>query len=372
MVTLLDTRRQLLMRIGLIAPPWVPVPPPAYGGTEVVIDNLARGLQELGHEVRLFTVGESECPVPTDFLYPKAIAPIGVTVPETAHVLAAYESLADMDVIHDHTFLGPLISGLRGMRRPPVVATNHGPINGETQPIFTQVARHASIVAISRSQASQASQYGGVPIGAVIHHGIDLHLYKPGPGGGGYLMFIGRMSPDKGVHHAVRVAKKAGKQLLLSTKMREENEIAYFEAEVRPLLGPGDEMPSEMPVERRIELLQYADAMLNPITWREPFGLVMAEALACATPVLAFPNGAAPEIIDTGKTGYLCGDEEEMIRAVDRVADIDRDSCREAAERRFSLQRMARDHERFYQRLLDRESSLMGRIPAAGRRLINA
>jgi len=94
------------MRIGLIAPPWVPVPPPAYGGTEVVIDNLARGLQELGHEVRLFTVGESQCPVPTDYLYPMAIAPIGVTVPETAHVLAAYESLADCDVIHDHTFLG--------------------------------------------------------------------------------------------------------------------------------------------------------------------------------------------------------------------------------------------------------------------------
>ena len=102
------------MRIGLIAPPWVPVPPPAYGGTEVVIDNLARGLQELGNEVRLFTVGESQCPVPTDYLYPKAIAPIGVTVPETAHALAAYESLADMDIIHDHTFLGPLISGLRG------------------------------------------------------------------------------------------------------------------------------------------------------------------------------------------------------------------------------------------------------------------
>jgi glycosyltransferase involved in cell wall biosynthesis len=360
------------MRIGLIAPPWVPVPPPAYGGTEVVIDNLARGLQELGHEVRLFTVGESECPVPTDFLYPKAIAPIGVTVPETAHVLAAYESLADMDIIHDHTFVGPLISGLRGMRRPPVVVTNHGPFNGETQPIFVEVGKHASILAISHSQARQAQTYGGVQIVEVIHHGVDLDLYKPGPGGGGYLMFIGRMSPDKGVHHAVRVAKKAGKQLMLSTKMREENEIAYFEAEVRPLLDAGDEMPSEMPVDRRIELLQQADAMLNPITWGEPFGLVMAEALACATPVLAFPNGAAPEIIDAGKTGYLCRDEEEMISAVDRVADIDRGMCREAAARRFSLQRMARDHERYYRRLLERESRFIRRIPAAGRRLISA
>jgi glycosyltransferase involved in cell wall biosynthesis len=372
MVTRLDTRRQLQMRIGLIAPPWVPVPPPAYGGTEVVIDNLARGLQELGHDVRLFTVGESQCPVPIDFLYPNAIAPIGVTVPETAHVLAAYESLADMDVIHDHTFLGPLISGLRGMRRPPVVHTNHGPFNGETQPVLAAIAQHATIVAISHSQARQAQEYGGAQVADVIHHGIDLDLYKPGPGGGGYLMFIGRMSPDKGVHHAVRVAKKAGKQLVLSTKMREDKEIDYFEAEVRPLLDPDDEMPSEIPLGRRIELLRGAEAMLNPITWREPFGLVMAEALACATPVLAFANGAAPEIVDRGRTGYLCRDETEMISAIDRVGEIDRDQCRDAAERRFSLQRMARDHERLYRRIVERESGFIRRIPAAGRRLISA
>ncbi|HTX84570.1 MAG TPA: glycosyltransferase family 4 protein [Streptosporangiaceae bacterium] len=360
------------MRIGLIAPPWVPVPPPAYGGTEVVIDNLARGLQELGHEIRLFTVGESRCPVPTDYLYPNAIAPIGVTVPETAHVLAAYESLADMDIIHDHTFLGPLISGLRGMRRPPVVNTNHGPFTGETQPVLAQMAKYTSLVAISHSQARQAQTYGDVPIAGVIHHGIDLDRYSAGPGGGDYLMFVGRMSPDKGVHHAVRIAKKAGKRLVMSTKMREDMEMAYFEAEVKPLLDPDDEMPSEIPLERRIELLQGAEAMLNPITWREPFGLVMAEALACATPVLAFSNGAAPEIIDPGRTGYLCRDEGEMISAVERVAKIDRKQCRDAAERRFSLQRMARDHERLYRRIAEREARLVRRIPAASRRLISA
>ena len=360
------------MRIGLIAPPWVPVPPPAYGGTEVVIDNLARGLQDLGHEVRLFTVGESQCPVPTDFLYPKAIAPIGVTVPETAHVLAAYESLADMDIIHDHTFLGPLISGLKGMRRPPVVTTNHGPFNGETQPVLSEIARYASVVAISHSQARQAGQFGGVPVAGVIHHGIDLNVYAEGPGGGGYLMFVGRMSPDKGVHHAVRIAKKAGRKLVLSVKMREDNEVAYFESEVRPLLDMDDEVPTEIPMDRRIELLRHAEAMINPITWREPFGLVMAEALACATPVLAFPNGAAPEIIDSGKTGYLCRDEGEMISAVERVAEIDRNQCRDAAQRRFSLQRMSADHEQLYRRVLERESGLRRRIPAAGRRLVSA
>ena len=361
------------MRIGLIAPPWVPVPPPAYGGTEVVIDNLARGLQKLGHEVRLFTVGESECPVPTDFLYPQPQAPIGCVIQETAHVLAAYESLANMDIIHDHTFLGPVICGLRGMRRPPVVTTNHGPFSRETVPVLEEVAKHASVAAISQSQARQARNNGAtLPIAAVIHHGIDLDLYKPGPGGGGYLMFIGRMSADKGVHHAVRVAKKVGRRLVLSTKMREEAEVAYFEAEVRPLLDSGDEVPSEIPQRQRIDLLRHADALLNPITWEEPFGLVMAEALACSTPVLAFPNGAAPEIIESGTTGYLCRDEGAMITAIDRAGGINRDKCRAAAEQRFSLQRMARDHDQLYRRVLETEGGFLRRVPANGRRLVSA
>lgn len=357
------------MRIGLIAPPWVPVPPPAYGGTEVVIDNLARGLQELGHKVRLFTIGESQCTVPTDFLYPHAPAPIGMSVPESAHVLAAYEALADMDLIHDHTLLGPLIAGIKTMRRPPVVTTNHGPFSDETRPIYAEVARHAAIVAISHSQARSA---GKVPVAGVIHHGIDLDVYRAGAGGGDYLMFIGRMAADKGVHHAVRVAKKAGWRLIMATKMREKAEFDYFQSEVLPLLDPDDELPTEIPLGRRLSLLRGATAVLNPITWREPFGLVMAEALASGTPVLAFPNGAAPEIVESGRTGFLCRDEEEMISAVDRVADLDRKACREAAERRFSLQRMARDHEQLYRRVLERESGGMKRIPVADRRLITA
>jgi glycosyltransferase involved in cell wall biosynthesis len=206
----------------------------------------------------------------------------------------------------------------------------------------------------------------------VIHHGIDLDLYKPGPGGGGYLMFVGRMSADKGVHHAVRVAKQTGRKLVLSTKMREEAEIEYFDKEVRPLLDAGDEVPSEIPQLERIELLRHADALLNPITWCEPFGLVMAEALACATPVLAFDNGAAGEIIDSGRTGYLCRDEAEMITAIDRVGGIDRDQCRESAERRFSLQRMARDHERLYRRVLEADGGFLRRVPPANRRLVSA
>jgi glycosyltransferase involved in cell wall biosynthesis len=147
--------------------------------------------------------------------------------------------------------------------------------------------------------------------------------------------------------------------------MREPAERAYFEQKVRPLLEPGDEMPAEQPLASRLELMRGAAALLNPITWREPFGLVMVEALASATPVLAFPNGAAPEIVDQGRTGYLCRDEAQMVTAVGRVPQIQRRQCRDAAERRFSLARMALDHQRLYRRIL-RDPGQLRRGCAAG------
>jgi glycosyltransferase involved in cell wall biosynthesis len=334
----------------MIAPPWIPVPPPGYGGTEVVVDNLARGLTALGHDVRLFTVGESTCPVPRQWLYPAAVEPMGADVPEAAHVLAAYEALGDADIIHDHTILGPLLAGRRRLPRPPVVTTVHDPFTAQNRRIYAHAARHAAIVAISYAQARSAD---GIPIAAVIHHGIDLDTYRPGPGTGGYLLFVGRMCADKGVHHAVRVARRAGWRLIIVSVIRDVCERAYFDQQVRPLLAPGDDMPAGPPLATRIELLRGAAALVDPITWPEPFGLVMAEALAAATPVLVFPNGAAPEIVDHGRTGYLCRDEQEMVTAAGRVHEIERLQCRAAAERRFSLTRMAADHERLYRRILE-------------------
>jgi glycosyltransferase involved in cell wall biosynthesis len=337
------------MRIGLIAPPWIPVPPPAYGGTEIVIDNLARGLMARGHDVRLFTVGESSCPVPRQWLFRSPVEPMGAPAAEAAHVLAAYEALADADIIHDHTALGPRLAGRRGIARAPVVTTFHDRVTPRTRRLLAETARYAVIVAISHAQARS---FGGVPVVAVIHHGIDLDLYTPGPGTGGYLLFVGRMSADKGVHHAVRAARRAGWPLIISAKMREPAERAYFDQQVRPLLRPGDASPAEQPLAARLALMRDAAALLNPIGWPEPFGLVMAEALASATPVLAFPHGAAPEIIDHGRTGYLCRDEDEMSAAAAHIGEIDRGQCRAAAERRFSLARMAADYDRLYQAML--------------------
>ncbi|GAB4585635.1 glycosyltransferase family 4 protein [Nocardia sp. IFM 10818] len=350
------------MRIGLIAPPWVPVPPPAYGGTEAMVDNLARGLAALGHQVRLFTVGESTCPVPRSYLYEQPFSPIGVAVPEAAHVLAAYEELADVDIIHDHTALGPLI----GPRPdgPPVVSTCHGPFDPMNSRNIAAYADRVALVAISHAQKRFAAP---IPVTAVIHHGIDLDTYRYGDGGGGYLMWIGRMCAAKGPHRAVRIARAAGRKLVLVSKIREAEEHAFYEQHVRPLLGPDDPEPRELPTADRVRLLRSADALLNPIDWPEPFGLVMAEALACGTPVLACPQGAAPEIVDHGRTGFLCADDESMQQAIDRIPTIDRRGCRTAAETHFGLTRMARDHVALYRRILARADrrDIIAAVPTA-------
>jgi glycosyltransferase involved in cell wall biosynthesis len=338
---------EVSVRIGLIAPAWIPVPPPAYGGTEAVLDCLARGLTEMGHDVRLFTVGESTCPVSTSFLYPTAVEPMGDVAAELAHVLSAYEALADVDVIHDHTLAGSLVTATNAVR-PPVAVTHHGAFSADMRRIFAAISRRAATIAISQAQARSA---GTVPIEAVIHHGIDLTRYVPGPGDGGYVLFLGRMSPDKGVHHAVRVARRAGRPLVLATKMRAPEEYAYFERAVRPLLSASVEVLIEPGLTQRIDLLQHAEALLNPICWPEPFGLVMPEAMVCGTPVLAFPNGSAPEIVEHRRTGYLCADEAEMLAALDRVSDIDRVDCSTAAQQRFSMARMAAEHDLLYRRL---------------------
>jgi glycosyltransferase involved in cell wall biosynthesis len=341
------------MRIGLVAPPWIPVPPPAYGGTEAVVDNLARGLSGRGHHVVLFTVGTSTCPVERRQLYDEPVTPIGQSVPEAAHVLAAYDSLHDVDLIHDHTILGPLLAQRSRMPTPPVVATNHGPFTATTIPIFREIARTAAVVAISADQASRAC---GVPIAAVIHHGVDLDVYRPAVHVGEHLVFVGRMSPDKGVDRAVQIARAAGRPLRIVTKMRDAEEVEYYKECVQPMLSATDPEPEELPLLQRIAVLQSAAALVNPISWPEPFGLVMAESLATGTPVVASPVGSAPEIVHDRVTGFLCESDELAVEAVRLVGTIDRHACRADAERRFSLDRMAADHERLYRRVLEQSA----------------
>jgi glycosyltransferase involved in cell wall biosynthesis len=344
----------------MIAPPWVTVPPTGYGGSEEVIDGLARGLVARGHAVRLFSVADSTCPVPTGYVYDHPATPMNAAMPEAVHVLSAYADLhaADVDVIHDHTTLGPVFLADRASaraatgrpgRHPAVVTTLHVALSAQARRLYGALPPAVALVCISRAQRASAPE---LPVSAVIHHGIDTELYSFGPGGGGYLLFVGRMSADKGPDRAIRVARAAGLPLVLIAKCREAEERAYLEAVVQPLLGSDVRLIPEIATTDRIALMQRAEALLLPITWPEPFGLVMTEALACGTPVLAFPAGAAPEIVDHESTGFLATNEAEMSTAATRIADLDRAACREAAVRRFSLARMAARYENLYHRLL--------------------
>jgi len=352
------------LRIGLIAPPWVPVPPPVYGGTELVIDQLARGLAAVGHDVTLFTTGDATCPVDRHWIHPRALGTAAGTLAELGHVQAAYEELSDADVIHDHTLLGPLWSITRDTDTP-VVTTTHLQFTPELIRLYETLARQVAVVAISDDQRARAPS---VPVATVIHHGIDVTHIPMGSGDGGYVLFLGRMSPDKGAHRAVAVARAAGKQLVLAAKMRQPDERRYFTECVQPLLGPDAVYVGEVDVRRKRELLAGAEALLNPIGWPEPFGLVMIEALATGTPVLAFAQGAAPEIVDDGHTGFLCADEVEMTNNLDRIAQLDRTECRHVAVERFSTNRMTADYLALYRRLLaeQRVARVAGRARSVG------
>jgi glycosyltransferase involved in cell wall biosynthesis len=336
--------RNTSLHVGLIAPPWVAVPPPEYGGTELVVDHLARGLTELGHDVVLFTTGDSTCPVPRRWTIPTALGTNGSLLDELGHVEKAYATLAGCDVIHDHTLLGPLWAVANHVPSA-LVTTAHGPFTPELGELYRSVASEVAVVAISEHQRSTAPS---VPVRRVIHHGFDVGRVPMGKGDGGYVLFLGRMHPDKGVHRAIQVARAAGKRLLIAAKMWEPAERRYFTEQVEPLLGYDATFLGQVGGARKYELLGGAEALINPIRWPEPFGLVMIEALAAGTPVIAFSEGAAPEIVEHGRTGYIAADEADMAHLLERISTIDRTACRGAAERRFSTSRMVEDHVELY------------------------
>lgn len=339
------------LRIGLIAPPWLAVPPVAYGGTELVVDLLARGAHAAGAEVLLYATGDSTCPVPTRWHSRKGLGTDAPPGAEVDHATQAYAALgaAGVDVIHDHTTVGPLLvdSHPGGV---PIVTTMHGRLDAASARDYEMAARHGvAIVAISASQRRSAPS---LPVAAVIHHGIDTAATSLGAGDGGYLLFLGRMSADKGVHRAVRIARAVGRRLVVAAKMVEPDELEYFATVVRPMLGPDVDVVGPVGGADKDEVLRGAVALVNPIRWREPFGLVMIESMARGTPVLTFAEGAAPEIVDPGLTGFVCRDESDVVAHVEAAAALDRAACRARAVQRFDASRMVGHHLDLYRRLV--------------------
>lgn len=340
------------LSVGMLAPPWVPVPPLAYGGTELMVDTLSRGLRSAGHEVHLFTTGDSTCPVDRDSLFARADPDrMGATVLEVRHVAAAYEFFerVGVDVVHDHTIAGVFFDG-----RPadlPVVTTCHGPFDEDLTDLYRRASHRVGLIAISDDQSTRAPP--DVPIAAVIRHGIDLDRYPFSPVAHDHLLFLGRMDRTKGVAVAVRAARAAERKIVIAAKMRNPDEHRYYQTEVAPLLGEDAVFIGEADQATKVDLLRGASALVNPISWPEPFGLVMIEAMACGTPVVGYPGGAAREIVDDGLTGYLVSTETGLVDALQKVEAIDRSACRAAVAKRFSSDRMVAEHVALYRSVIE-------------------
>jgi glycosyltransferase involved in cell wall biosynthesis len=337
------------MKIGIIAPTWLPIPAPAYGGTEAVIDTLARGLHAAGHDVLLVAHPDSQCPVRRASVIPAADAVrMGRASIELEHAIGAYELVRDCDVVHDHTLAGPVIAGRYASL--PVVATNHNPYTRTMTAIFGAAGANVALIAISRSQAATTE----LPIAAVVHHGVDVTQFPVGDGGGGYAAVLSRMTPDKGIHRAIAIAKAANMPLRIAAKMREPREHEYFEQFVEPELTAEIQYLGELDHVAKLALLGDAVALLNPIMWPEPFGMAMVEAMACGTPVVGSPQGAAPEIVENEVTGYLSDDDAALADALQKVSRLDRAACRQRVVEFFSAERMVEGHVRVYEQQIER------------------
>ena len=325
--------------VAILSPVWFPVPPTGYGGIEWVVALLADGLVDAGHDVTLFASGDSHTRARLVAVYERAPSEwIGRTEWELPHVLACLERADEFDVVNDHS--GPLGLALGGLVDVPVVHTVHGPLDGQPGELYERLVRVAPDARLISVSLNQRRPRPHLPWLANCPNALDLSLYPVKPHRGDYLLFLGRMSPDKGCHRAIAVAAETGLPLRIAGKKQEPLEEEYFRELVEPHLNEQVEYLGEVNHGQKVELLQHARATLFPIEWEEPFGLVMIESMACGTPVIATRRGAVPEVIEDGRSGVVVDDYREMPAALEEAGALDPMECRRYAEERFSPERM--------------------------------
>jgi glycosyltransferase involved in cell wall biosynthesis len=335
------------LRIALLAPPWFPVPPKGYGGIEAVVALLADGLVDAGHEVTLFASGDSRTKAKLCAAYKAAPSEwIGNSYHELRHTLHCISRAADFDIIHDHTGLLGLTLG--GLVSTPLLHTVHGPVDGEPGELYEQLCRTLPAPRLISISLNQQRQRPALPWIANCPNAIDFAGYPFAPLRGEYLLFLGRMSPDKGAHRAIEVALETGLPLKIAGKKREPLEQDYYDTFVSPYLSDQIEFVGEVGQQEKVELLRGARATLFPISWEEPFGLVMIESMACGTPVIATRRGAVPEVIEHGVTGLIVDNHHQMAAALEAADRLDPREIRRRAELRFSPAQMVADYVSAY------------------------
>ncbi len=340
------------MRIALISPIAWRTPPKQYGPWEQVVALLADGLTARGHYVTLFATGDScttaclraVCPGPYE--EDKSLDP---KVWECMHIAEAFEHADDFDIIHNHFDFLPL--SYSGLVSTPVVTTIHGFSSPAIMPAYERYNGKTAYVSISNADRSERLDYT-----ATVYHGIDLEQFTFQPETGNYLLFFGRMHPDKGAAEAVAIARAAGMPLVLAGPVQDKS---YFASQVEPHVdGRAVRYMGTVGPEERNRLLGGAYALLHPIAFAEPFGLSVVEAMACGAPVVAFANGSMPELIRDGETGFIVDSVDEAVSALGRVPEISRARCRREVETRFSAGRMIEDYITVYQQVIDRQENV--------------
>ncbi|HVH75714.1 MAG TPA: glycosyltransferase family 4 protein [Stellaceae bacterium] len=344
------------MRIAQVSPLMEAVPPKLYGGTERVVAYLTDALVEMGHEVTLFASGDSITRARLEAGTPRALRLEPNVLDHVAPLIVMLERVADraheFDVIHvhcDYLGYGPL-------RRAgvPFLATLHGRLDLPELKLVYGAYSDVPVVSISDAQRQPLPEARYV---ATVQHGLPQHLLKPGSGNGGYLAFLGRISPEKGPDRAVRIAAQAGMKLKIAAKI-DRVDRKYYESEIAPLFEqPHVEYIGEIREDQKSEFLGNAAGLLFSIAWREPFGLAMIEAMACGTPVVAMRQGSVPEVVEEGVTGFVVADEGEAAAAARRLHRLDRARIRRVFDERFTAHRMAEDYLAIYRRLIaDRQA----------------
>lgn len=339
------------MRIAQVAPLTESVPPTGYGGTERVVSYLTDKLVDMGHEVSLFASGDSItranliAPTPVALRHqPQVIDPIS----HIFYMLELVQQLKDQfDFIHYHVDYFHFPFSRRN--RIAQCTTLHGRLDIPDLKVLFKEFAEMPLISISNSQRKPMPFSNFVK---TIYHGIPPHLFKLNENPGKYLAFVGRISPEKRLDRAIEIAKSTGIPLKVAAKI-DRVDVEYYENQIKPLIDhPLVEFIGEINDAGKSDFLGNACALLFPIDWPEPFGLVMIEAMACGTPVIAFNCGSVPEVIDEGKTGFIVNSIEEAVNRVNNIEVIDRRLCRQVFEERFTDQRMANEYLQVYNELI--------------------
>lgn len=337
------------MRIAQVAPLWIPIPPYTYGGTELVVSWLCDELVRRGHEVTLFATEDAKTSANLVPVWPKALWRAKLKAPHAVFSLL-YEKLISLqdqfDVIHDHCefYTAPFSKFLK----PKIITTLHHPLTEETIILYKKFP-NINFVAISENQRKSGP---GINIVKTIHHGLPLERYRLNLKPKDYLLWLSKIAPEKGVAEAIDIAKLSGENLIISGNILPEYGD-YFNFRIRPLVdGKKIQFVGASDFGKKIELIKNAKAFIFPVKRPEPFGLVVIEAMACGTPVIAFKSGATPELIKDKKTGFIVNSIEEGCQAVKKIETISRADCREHVNENFNLKRMVNRYEKLFKKIL--------------------